>query len=195
MALKMVTDRTDNDRQRWLYFKNKLDSFGWTALTTAEQLEWLAGLKGGYNYTDLNRIGSAVEYLSRLFKGVPSVLREYRGLYGVASDALFEVPYDPETVVVSPKTDWQMADTMRISQAVQLLSDLTVLRSVITLPADTPPVPTDMDELTITEANDMEQLLLLVEQEINALTDKMEKWIRDTATAWLYCSEPFLGEV
>jgi hypothetical protein len=191
----MITDRTEVDRQRWLHFKNKLDSYGWDAISPTEQLEWLAGLKGGYNHTDLNRVGLAVDYLSGRFTDLPSVLMEYRNIYGVASDLLFEVPYDSESVVVNPKTDWQMADTIRISQAAQLLSDLTVLRGVIILPAGTPSAPPDMDELTISEANDMERLLLIVEQEINALTEEMEKWIRDTAAAWLYSAEPFSGEV
>ena len=40
---------------------------GWAEMTAAERAEWVAGMKGAYNASDLNRVASAMAYLSQRF--------------------------------------------------------------------------------------------------------------------------------
>ena len=196
MALPtLIYDRTQEDVNRWLYLSTKLDTEGWTGLSLSEQSEWLTDLKGGYNCSDLNRVGAAVEYLGGRFRNLITHLIAYRSEYGVASDPLFETPYITEDVVVYPKTDWQITDHVRASQAARLLTDLSTIRSLIPLPKATPAVPPDMEDLTFAEANDIEKLLQIVDTEITLLTEKLENWIYDTSLSWMFSGEVFSQEV
>ena len=196
MALPtLIYDRTQEDANRWLYLSTKLDTEGWTGLSLSEQSEWLTDLKGGYNCSDLNRVGTAVEYLGGRFRNLITHLIAYHGEYGVASDPLFETPYITEDVVVAPKTDWQITDHVRASQAASFLTDLSTIRSLIPLPKATPAVPPDMEDLTFAEANDIEKLLQIVDTEITLLTEKLEKWIYDTSLSWMFSGEVFSQEV
>lgn len=62
---EMVTDRTSADVSR----VEELAAKGWTGMTTAEQTEWAAGMKGAYNYTDLNRVTAAMDYINNQLVG------------------------------------------------------------------------------------------------------------------------------
>ena len=148
MALdNLIYDRTEGDTERWLYLSRKLDTEGWAELTAAEKREWLTQLKGAYNYTDINRVGSAVEYLGERFTSLITHLIEYRALYGVADDPLFRVPYTAADVDIDPKTDWTIGDNVWAERAVRYLVDLTVVRGLLPLAADAPSVPADMVDL------------------------------------------------
>ena len=59
----LVTDRTEADVSRYSELRDK----GWAEMTTAEKAEWVAGMKGAYNASDLNRVASAMAYLSQRF--------------------------------------------------------------------------------------------------------------------------------
>ena len=58
--MNLITDRTAADVERYLTLRNK----GFANLTQAERTEWLAPMKGAYNYTDLNRVEEAVIYVA-----------------------------------------------------------------------------------------------------------------------------------
>lgn len=99
--------------------------------------------KGHYNASDLNRVGLAMEYLSKRFAS-----------YGY-------------TAPVSPKTDWVIEDIPTIEQMANYLKDLATLRGVYSVLQTTPSVPPDMKYLTYGEANDIEQILSDIEFVIN----------------------------
>ena len=63
MISNLITDRTQADVVYLRAQREKILNEGWAALSEAEQMEYLAGLKGGYNATDLNRVTHAMEYL------------------------------------------------------------------------------------------------------------------------------------
>ena len=63
MISNLITDRTQTDVSHLRAQREKILNEGWAALSEAEQMEYLAGLKGGYNTTDLNRVTHAMEYL------------------------------------------------------------------------------------------------------------------------------------
>lgn len=54
----MITDRTQVDVDRWLALRKKGVNM------TADELEEFINSKGAYNYTDLNRVESAVKEMS-----------------------------------------------------------------------------------------------------------------------------------
>ena len=195
MALELIYDRTEEDAARWRELSTKLDKQGWSALTQAEQLQWLTQLKGGYNYTDLNRVGIAVSYLGQCFRDLLTHLVDYRERYGAANDALFRLPYTAEDIAIRPKTDWALGDPVWADQAAQYLANLSILRSLLPLSSDVPQVPPDIADLTVQEANDIEKLLFDLDAEIAVTTKKVEKWIRDTAAAWVYSGDTCSGEV
>lgn len=195
MALDLIYDRTDADAERWLYLAEKMDAEGFEALTLAERAEWLTDVKGSYNCSDLNRVGSAVSYLAARFRDFIPNLAAYVAAYGLADDPLFHLPYEASDVTVYPKTNWALGDYMRPNQAAQYLLNLTVLRGLLPMPSNTPAVPPDMVDLTISEANDIERLLDIVDDEITCVTEMMEKWVRGTAAAWYYSNDSFSSEV
>lgn len=61
----LITDRTKADVQRWSSLKAK----GWAGMADAEKSEWLSSLKGSYNYTDLNRVTEAMDYINEQLVG------------------------------------------------------------------------------------------------------------------------------
>lgn len=133
--LNLITDRTQAD----VDYVARISAKGWSGMTDSEKSEWLLGLKGSYNYTDLNRVGNAVTYVA-----------------GRLTDAGYFVP-------VSPKIDWTDSDIPKESDMQTYLEDVEILRSALTVLPETPEVPEDMEELTYEEANDIERILLAVD--------------------------------
>lgn len=127
----LVFNRAQTDVDRWETLGNK----GFAAMTAEEKREWLRGMKGSYNASDLNRVASAMQYLSARFRE-----------YGYAS-------------AVTSRTDWTVADVPTQGDMDGYLDDLRRLRAVFTALSTTPEVPGDMDGLTWQEANDIEKNL------------------------------------
>lgn len=127
-----VTDRTQAD-VRWLA---TLISKGWTAMSDAEKTEWLAGMKGAYNHTDINRVGHNVDYLAGLLIQ-----------YGYAVD-------------VTPKTDWAAGDIPNASEMTVYLANVAALKAAF---YGTVTLPIAMDNLTWDGANRIELLLAEIE--------------------------------
>lgn len=60
---ELITDRTQADVTHW----KKLHDKGWAGMTDEEKAEWsTAAMKGAYNYTDLNRVTEAMDYLENI---------------------------------------------------------------------------------------------------------------------------------
>lgn len=134
-GLHLVTDRTQMDVDR----VNMLAKKGWANMTAEERAEWEGGLKGAYNYTDLNRVHSAVRYLQ---------------------DRLAGVGYFVES---SGTKNWTKQSSPTQSEMNEYLADVRAIRGVFTLLKTTPPVPDTMVGLTYTKANHIEQILLDVD--------------------------------
>lgn len=152
----LITDRTEYD----VAYVKALSEKGLDGMSDAEKAEWDGKMKGAYNASDLNRVGLAVDYLT-------SRLRSY----GILAET-------------APKTDWAVDDAPTISQMRKYLADVEALRSAIAVLPTTPEVPTDMDGLTYTDANDIEQILL----DIDTL-------LKNIAAGWIYSGEIYSGEV
>ena len=190
----LIYDRTQADVNRVFTLKNKILTEGLNALSAEEKAEYMAGMKGAYNYTDMNRVGQAVAYIANRMTSLPSELAAYRAEKGVDDDPIYEVPYDPASVVVSAKTDWVMGDTPTQSIAKTYLNNLTVLRKQLTLPADAPAVPTTLDQLTYTTANNIEYLLYLIDLTLTEVETELYSKIDRTVAAFAYVNLCYSGE-
>lgn len=138
----LITDRTESDVTRL----SKLSAIGWERMTESERAEWLTS-KGSYNYTDLNRVTEALEYLNNRLTS-----------YG----------YNPGYTPISlPHGVWTNADIPNESQMNQYLSNVEKIRKVLEVPPETPETPETMRKLTASEANDIEKILSVVETVIN----------------------------
>lgn len=132
----LITDRTESD----VTYAAQLAQKGWAAMSASERTAWMAGLKGSYNASDLNRVGSAVNY--------------------VATE-LADIGY---SVSVNPKTDWTISDIPTIAQMQTYLDDIGAIRDALAYPDGTPSVPDSMALLNYTKANHIEKILVEADQ-------------------------------
>ena len=102
--------------------------------------------KGAYNYTDLNRVNSAIVYLVQML--------EMRG-YVVSG-------YHADSTV------WNQQSIPTKAQLKRYLDNVSALRAVLKLPTGTPSVPKDMEALTPSEANAIEKILSACEKVIKS---------------------------
>lgn len=137
----LVTDRTEADASRYSELRDK----GWAEMTTAEKAEWVAGMKGAYNASDLNRVASAMAYLSQRF-----------------ASAGYSVP-------ISSPTDWANGDIPTKGDLDTYLDDLRRIRAALAVMDTTPEAPESMDYLTWAKANDIEKILVDVDDALGRL--------------------------
>ena len=132
IIVTLVTDRTQADVER----VKALAAKGFAAMTAAERAEWLAGMKGAYNASDMNRVGTALNYLA--------------GRLG---------PICGKVITWTAKTDWAVTDIATASQAETYRQQIQDIRDALAYPAGTPDAP-QLARLTYTGANDIERILL-----------------------------------
>lgn len=143
MSLSLITDRTAADVAYYSGQLAKIMGNGWSTLTVAEQAEWIsASLKGGYWHTDLNRVGSAIQYLAGLLTN-----------YGYP-------------ITVSARTNWTLEDDNRATSMQAYIADITNLKNRF---YGTTTLPGTMDNLNYISANNIEVLLLEIEGYINGM--------------------------
>lgn len=139
--LDLITDRTIRDVTR----RNALAQKGWANMSSSERTEWLTGsaAKGSYNYTDLNRVESAVGYLN---------------------DQLLSCGYSAD---IHPVRAWTATDVPTIGDMARYLDNIRAIRRVLPVLGTTPSVPASMSKLTYSAANDIEEILRDVETLVN----------------------------
>ena len=137
----LITDRTQADEAR----AAELSAKGLAGMSLAERTEYLSGMKGAYNATDLNRVTQAMEYIAERLRG-----------YGYSAE-------------ISHAKTWSMADIPTPTEMAGYLADLSVLRGVLSVPPNTPNAPTDMENLTVQEANDIERILVDVDRALGLM--------------------------
>lgn len=157
--LNLITDRTQADVDRVKYLNGLWVGGEWTG-TDEELSAWESGLKGAYNATDLNRVGAAVDYLAGRFAA-----------FGYDAD-------------VSPKRDWTTGDIPCSADMVKYLAEVERLRSRFSVMSTTPETPEDMEQLTYTEANNIEQILVDLDFLLTNITQ-----------AWFYSGDLYSGEI
>lgn len=182
----LITDRTQADVNRVMTLIRKGKN-----MTPDELAEFLSPMKGCYNYTDMNRVESAVSYLALQLVQIPADLRQYAIDLDVEWDDVFDVPYDPADYSgITVKTDWTNGDIPTHLQAIRYIGNIKLIRDSIGSIAY---IPDTLDKLTYQTANDIEQLLIDVGSALTALTAEKEGMIR-SALAVSYSGEIFSGE-
>ncbi len=136
----LVFDRSSSDVSRVGEIAAKLNL---GTATVSEVSEWVSGMKGSYRYTDLNRVGAAVGYLTSLIQSLG---------------------YD---IITSPVTNWEESDIPTPAQMEQYLDNIKTLRN--RLPYVSPDAPADMQGLTFQEANAIEEILHTLETVLEAM--------------------------
>lgn len=135
--MQLITDRVQADVDRVAQLTGRVSA---GTATAAERTAWATDLKGAYNASDLNRVGTAVAYVAERLNG-----------YGYA-------------VTVNPKQDWTVSDIPTAGQMAAYLRDVAALRGAIAVMASTPPTPDSASGLTWQEANNIEQILVDVDE-------------------------------
>ena len=87
----LIYDRTQADVDRVFTLKTKILTEGLNALSAEELAEYMAGMKGAYNYTDMNRVGQAVAYIADRMIALPTELETYREEREVAEMRVLQV--------------------------------------------------------------------------------------------------------
>lgn len=192
----LVYDRTQADVDRVFTLKNKILTGGLNALSAEEKAEYMAGMKGAYNYEDMNRVAQAMVFVADRLTALPEELNAYRAEKGVDDDSNYEVPYDPSTVSLSANlnTNWKMTDTPSRLRVTAHLNSLAILREQLELPNDAPEVPSSLDNLTYVTANEIEYLLHVIYQEFLQTESLLYRKIDNTAVAYDYAGVSYCGE-
>lgn len=141
----LITDRTEQDVDR----VTTLAAKAWQDMTAEERAEWLSPMKGSYNYTDFNRVASAVAYVAQRLKE-----------HGYLS-------------FVPVSRTWSAEDIPTESELFQYFSNIAILRQAITVWASTPVVPDSISGFDVNRANDLEQILIDADQ---ILTHISQSW-------------------
>lgn len=188
----LIYDRTQADVDRVFELKNKIMSNGLSALTDNEKTEYMGGMKGAYNYTDMNRVGQAVTYLANRTQTIAQELKDYRVQKGVSDDDYYRMPYGSTGVTVDAKTNWAVGDIPTREQATAYIQNLAVLRNAVPLATAAPNIPTSLDRLTFGVANDIEHLLVMIDQRLTELAN--ERYDRIDRTSIAYTGLAYAGE-
>ena len=137
----LITDRTQVDVERYAELKAKC----LRGMTAEEKAEWETVLKGAYNYTDMNRVESAVEYVA---------------------NRLTEAGYVVLPVI---KKNWNGNDKPTLNDIKRYMKNIADIRVALTTFSDTPEAPTTEKRLTYQMANAMEQILVDVDDLVSRM--------------------------
>ena len=148
MLENLITDRTEADYLKAAAFAAK----SWDSMTDEEKSEWLKGLKGAYNASDMNRVTEAAQYIAELLKK-----------HGYA------VRYVP-VEIEKGRTAWINSDIPRSEQMRGYLANIEAVRSVLAMPKYTPKTPESAENMTWSDANDIEKILFIVGSVIEKMT-------------------------
>lgn len=162
MMTNLVYDRTAEDVAEVRRLLWKLDPEVGEELTDEEWVKWNAGMKGAYNYTDMNRVESAVKTIAA---------------------ALTSAGYPVEVTPVlkgskAEDREWQEGDIVRRAQWTIYLDNVQRLRDAYYTLAETGALPKPEDKLGYVGANTIEKVLA----DIDLLIDCMKASYRRCGT-------------
>ena len=141
----MITDRTERDVARVEALAEK----AWQDMTAEERTEWMSPMKGSYNYTDLNRVEEAVQYVAMRLKE-----------YGYLSE-------EPVT------RSWTVDDKPTEEDFVRHVRNMVMIRDASrAFRENTPDIPFfNVDHFGVADANAFEQILVDVDKFLDNMRD------------------------
>lgn len=185
--MNLITDRSQSDVIRLESLRAK----GWANMTAAEQKEYLSGMKGAYNATDLNRVESAVEFVNDYLDDMQSELDAYRKGRFVASDAFWRVPFE-YPLDLEIKKGWVVSDLPTESDLERYLKNISAVTDKIPIEKN---LPTTMQYLTVAGANEIERALLAEYEAGQEYAAEKKQLIENTAKSFVYSGEIYGGEI
>ena len=220
-GVEMITDRSASDV---LLAKNLIKK-GFQNMTEDEKNSFLSGLKGAYNYSDVNRVETAIKYFVDTMLQIYEQNIQLAKELGVDWAEIYDVPYNPEDYKnIVHKNDWNTNDIFSEANRTDFLNKIVyVLSAIIDIPSNTnyltdknrlvlqdrdgnnlefeglttstEEFPTSFDGFDYKKANIIEKSL----EDFNvALTDRKinkESLIIGTAKAWYYSGDLYGGEI
>lgn len=189
-GIEMITDRSqyDVDVVKLLFKK------GIPKMTDSEKESFLLCLKGAYNYTDFNRVESAVEYLFDFVYTSLDEIKSKADELGVYWNELFDVPYNPKDYeYVDVKTDWNISDILTEKQRERYLNNIIYILG--SLNHDSSLIPKKMAGMTYDDANNIERSLENLNYSLTSLKDEKEKLIENASKSWYFSGDLICGEV
>lgn len=157
-GVEMITDRTAFDVERVARLRTK----GLHNMTVDEISEFKSGMKGAYNYTDVNRVETACQFLAQLLYDYAVELKRLCNENGVFLDNAFVMPYNEDEIKsLHFKTDWKKGDLFGAEERQRYIHNARIIcSSVIELRAT---FPITLDKLSYNGANTIEKTLDNVE--------------------------------
>lgn len=184
----LITDRTAEDVTAVKAF----NLAGLSGMTAEEKIAYLAGMKGAYNASDLNRVEEASRYMSELLRDMYDGLQSYAESLGVAPQAFFD-PYDPDDYEITAKTDWTTTDYISAADSARYLANVVLLTSAVA--NDYPLLPSSLARLDYEKANNIERSLVLLYNNLVELEARLREEILNASLAWYYSGDVYAGEV
>lgn len=185
----LITDRAQTDADRLA----ALALMDYESMSDTERAEWNSDLKGAYNASDLNRVESAVAYLAEALRALPIELREYAKNLDVGWDKYFDVPYGSDAYSVITKENWTLKDVPTPADTERYLANVVKLRNALEFASDA--LPQTMNDLRWQGANAIESALKNLDAAIALFKENTQILIINTAAAWAFSGEVFMGEV
>lgn len=213
----LITDRTQAHVDRL----KALMRIGWQNMSDEEKAEYLGGgleqlrdannqplfdsnneplysddaggvQKGAYNYTDLNRVEEAVDYVADELVQADTDLRAYAASLNVAWDSLFELPYDPaDYTSLTIKTNWTDEDIPSVADMTRYIGNLSLIQASLLVPIG---IPASMNALDYNGANNIERMLKDTDTALAEAVEYRKMLIR-AALAVFYSGELYSGEL
>ena len=134
----LITDRTQAQYDAWAEMRDR----GIDNMTDIEREQFLIEHPGAYNARDLNRVGTALNYV-----------RDRLTAAGYLGGNEF-----------TAKTNWQIGQIPTAEQFSYYLKAVETIRAAMSRYQTTPPTPEDTGSLDIEGANNIEKILIDVDE-------------------------------
>lgn len=162
--LRLITDRTQEDVDR----VTELSQKPWDSFTAEEKAFWLGVVKGAYNASDMNRVGTAVQYLTEELqrrgydpKTAPIPVTHSKTQFKIGSDGYLVLDEKKRAIRETVEwTDyvWTVDNIPVVDQTLAYLENVEAIRQQ--LPVQAPAPPADLEAFTFDEANAIEANLV-----------------------------------
>ena len=220
-GIEMITDRSASDV---LLAKNLIKK-GFQNMTEDEKNSFLSGLKGAYNYSDVNRVETAIKYFVDTMLQIYEQNIQLAKELGVDWSSIYDVPYNPEDYKnMVHKNDWSTNDIFSEADRTDFLNKIVhVLSAIIDIPSNTnyltdknrlvlqdrdgnnlefeglttstEEFPTSFDGFDYKKANIIEKSMEDFNVALIDLKINKENLIIGTAKAWYYSGDLYGGEI
>lgn len=188
LSVELVFDRSTAD----VFEAEEMMKLPWWEFTEEQQLAFLNGLRGCYDFTDLNRVETAVAEISSRMVELPSMLDEIAAAAGVSWDKL-SLSYDPQEAVLATKNFWEATELFEEAERERYLSNIKYIRDSLTPEL---PMPSDFDTFDWQVANNLEKILFEADAALTAFEKKILSEIEEEATGFnIKSGESYSGEV